>query len=142
MSDEKLKQCIRDILREDASRTHCHSPDMGGNSGLTVRVQQGEKGKSWHKTRALAIELIECDTEKVRAGIDRGTYKLEGFLERLAHRLTCNNDASFSDLDGVWYLGGGYWRAKIENGKIFLINPDRTQEEIEIIERAMQILLM
>jgi len=52
-----LKKCIQDMLREDVSRTHCLSPDMGGNSGLTIRVQQGEKGKAWHQTRAEAVRL-------------------------------------------------------------------------------------
>lgn len=47
----------------------------------------------------------------------------------------------------IWYLGGGYWRAKVFRDAINhmlmcvrLINPDRTVAEIHTVSEAMRIL--
>ena len=53
-----LMKAVSDMLREDEERMYCHSPDMGGLSGLTIRVQQGERGRSWHETRGRLREAL------------------------------------------------------------------------------------
>ncbi len=86
--------------------------------------------------------------------VERGTRKLEPFLRELALRLTLHGSYTFSESDGVYYLGGGYWRARpvlhvedLPNGGlsstfvgVVLINPDRTADELAAIAAAMRIL--
>jgi len=80
-------------------------------------------------------------------GIDLKSRKTFPFMESLALRLTGSQYAAqLEEGDStIWYLGGGYWRAVIreENNvkRAYLIDPDHTAEEIDIIEQAMTILL-
>ena len=55
---DEIRTAVADMLREDEKRTHCHSPDMGGLPGLTIRVQQGERGRPWHEARARVRAMI------------------------------------------------------------------------------------
>jgi len=55
----ELEDALREMLKQDEGRTHVHSCDMGGLHGLSVRVQQGEKGRPWHDSRAKARAILE-----------------------------------------------------------------------------------
>lgn len=82
--------------------------------------------------------------------VDRGSYKIEAFLRKLAKHLTLDGTARWVEGDGVYYLGGGYWRAKPSyNGEgddammigVTLINPSKSAEEIEAVAKAMNVLI-
>jgi hypothetical protein len=78
--------------------------------------------------------------------ISKGSYKTDVFLPLLSSRLTGKKEYKFSDVDNLFYLGEGYWRAEVVevDGRIIgfaLINPSCPAEEIETVEKAMKILL-
>lgn len=78
--------------------------------------------------------------------VDRKSYKIEAFFRKLAKHLTLDEKANYVVSDGLYYLGGGYWRAKpvSKDGEITgvrLINPSKTADEIEIVAQAMNVLL-
>ena len=89
--------------------------------------------------------------------VERGSYKLDAFLRKLSKHLTLSESVRWSSGEGVFYLGGGYWRAQpldkhgvpvdpdeedqVKITSFKLINPDRRPEEINIIAHAMNILV-
>ena len=65
--------------------------------------------------------------------VERKKVKLDKFLRRLANSITGTKLVNFSNDEGVYHLGSGYWKAEsiIEGNKIVgarLINSDRTAE--------------
>jgi hypothetical protein len=78
-------------------------------------------------------------------GFSRGARKLEPLLRDLSIHLTKEARYSAVDQDDervIYYLGGGFWRAKVVNGTdIYLINPSRSWQEIQTIEQAMCLLV-
>lgn len=74
-------------------------------------------------------------------GINTKGLKLESVLRRIALHVTGKNTASFVESEGVWYLGAGYWRARVDEcGEVRLINPSVKQADIEIVEAALNVL--
>ena len=83
--------------------------------------------------------------------IQRGSYKVEIFLELISNRLTGDRhvgiDHNPSTDDVTYYFGGGYFRGLPVYDKegvfdgITLVNPDLSREELQILERALSILL-
>lgn len=89
--------------------------------------------------------------------VERKAYKLDAFIRRLTKHLTLTDTFRWSSGEGVYYLGGGYWRAQpldkhgvpldpyeddqTQIAVVKLINPDRRPEEINIIAHAMNILI-
>ena len=68
-------------------------------------------------------------------------------IEKLALHVTGKAHAGLSEGEWCYYLGGGYWRAypltNLQNRKIVgfrLSNPDRTPQEIKLVEQALEIL--
>ena len=95
-------------------------------------------------------EFKELPTPKKTPRTDyvvRGSYKPEAFLRMLSKHLTLDADFNLDEGEGVYYLGGGYWRASLVETRddgvlgLKLINPDRTSEEIADITKAMNILI-
>jgi hypothetical protein len=82
--------------------------------------------------------------------VDRGSYKVEVFLRKLAKHLTLDGTTKWVAGDNCWYLGGGYWRARPvheDTGGIrlltgvTLINPSKSAEDIEAVAKAMNVLI-
>jgi len=56
-----------------------------------------------------------------------------------------NHNPLVHDGHGIYYLGSGYWRSKVvENDSqqvgLCLINPDKTKDEIDTVEKALAII--
>lgn len=80
----------------------------------------------------------------MREGVENKGMKQDVFLRQLAIHLTLSDRVAWVEPENIWYLGAGYWRVKKDDtGEPFfwLINPDRTYPEIDLIEKAMNILL-
>lgn len=81
--------------------------------------------------------------------IDSKGIKIEPFMRKLAKHLTGDPSANgvFVPDEDVWYLGAGYWRAKVvtdvdnSGWMVQLINPSRSASDIAAIEAAMGILI-
>lgn len=77
--------------------------------------------------------------------IDPKSFKIEPFLRKLALHVTGEAKAAYVADEDVWYLGAGYWRARVteseEGRQVHLINPSRKAEEIAAVEAAMSILI-
>jgi hypothetical protein len=82
----------------------------------------------------------------------KGSYKLDAFLHHLTAHISPGHSTHFSGIpeDGVIYLGAGYWRVRVVSDPrdgggpvigVRLINPDRTPEEIDTVERGLAILM-
>ena len=74
----------------------------------------------------------------------RGSYKPEVFLRHVSKYVSPGEPSSLG-ADGVYYIGAGYWRAKPVMDGVSLyglgrINPDRTYDEIAIVEQSICIL--
>jgi hypothetical protein len=81
--------------------------------------------------------------------ITTGSYKPEFLMRMVAKHVQGEplpSKVSFGS-DGLLYLGGGYWRLKQvrdEHEKVVgvtLINPDKTGSDIEVVERAIAVLI-
>lgn len=72
--------------------------------------------------------------------IDRKAYKREAVLRNVERIL--GKASPQPENEGVdYYFGGGFWRGYWdEHGNMCLVNPDRTSEEIAIVEKAIEIL--
>ena len=72
--------------------------------------------------------------------IDRKAYKKEALLRNVERILGKAHPQP--ENEGVdYYFGGGYWRGYWDDdGNMCLVNPDRTPEEIAIVEKAIGIL--
>lgn len=72
--------------------------------------------------------------------IDRKSYKREAVLRNVERIL--GKASPQPENEGVdYYFGGGYWRGYWDDdGNMCLVNPDRTSEQIAIVEKAIEIL--
>jgi len=76
--------------------------------------------------------------------LSQSSWKQEAFLRRLAMHLTGSKDFRYSEIEAVWYLGGGYWRAALSlpSCRLWtLINPSLADDQIAVVTEAMKVLI-
>jgi hypothetical protein len=75
--------------------------------------------------------------------IAQGSTRTTPFLKMVSVRVTGSREVK-EDGDGLYYLGGGYWRILLEypeHGLWKLINPDLSQEQIDTVSDGICVLL-
>lgn len=81
--------------------------------------------------------------------IPRGSMKFEPWISGVCRIVSPEQTQRISEnpQDDLIYIGGGYWRAAMvrdDSDRIIgcrLINPDRTPDEIQTVERAVCVLM-
>ncbi len=135
--DKKLQLCLYNLFEEKV--VNFLKTYLEENKLLIVKDTASPDEFLKVYLEANKLKIVEKYPD--RKGIDNRGRKKDIWLEALAKRLTGEARASWQDGENAWYLGGGYWRvSEDENGIFWLINPDRTHGEIDIIEQAMNLL--
>ncbi len=78
----------------------------------------------------------------------KGSFLSEALVREVCARVSPNEPfCKHPGNDDVGYIGAGYWRYKLVRDEVDdvkglrLINPDRTAEEIEAVERGVAVLI-
>jgi hypothetical protein len=137
--DKKLELCLYNLFEERV--VNFLKAYLKENKLLIVRDTPSPDEFLKVYLEANRMKIVEKYPD--RKGVDSRGRKKDVWLNNLAKRLTGEARASWQDGENVWYLGGGYWRVqqdKDDECLFWLINPSLNHEQLDIVEKAMNII--
>jgi len=138
MMNKKMETCLRNLFGEG-----CVQFIKKYLQENKLKIMKDESIDEFLKVYLEAEKLKIVKKYPDRKGVDSRASKKEVWLPALAKRLTGSEKYSWVDGENVWYLGAGYWRVTEGDdglGTFWLINPSLSHEQIDTVERALNIL--